>query len=198
MTSQQQGPRVLVVDDQPEIRSFMSDALGVFGYQVGVVGDADEAFALVGRTHFDLVMSDLRLPGLTGWDFAARLRSLAPALPLIVMTGSAPDDDELRRVRDAGIAVLHKPVGLPQLQSALSEALGKQCMTGQTTIVAFREVNTPTAWCVEVLVGGVVAGHIYRGEGEYRYFEGPLNDVTWSFADLDLERLKARIRATVE
>jgi CheY-like chemotaxis protein len=127
MTSQQPGPRVLIVDDEPEIRSFMSDALEVFGYQVGVVGNADEAFALVVQTRFDLVMSDLRLPGLRGWAFAARLRSLAPALPLIVMTGSAPDDTELRRVREAGIAVLHKPVGLRQLETALGEALGKPC-----------------------------------------------------------------------
>ena len=127
MTSQQPGPHVLIVDDEPEIRSFMSDALGVFGYRVGVVGDADAAFALVVRTRFDLVMSDFRLPGLTGWDFAARLRSLAPTLPLIVMTGSAPDDAELRRVREAGIAVLHKPVGLRQLETALTAALGKPC-----------------------------------------------------------------------
>ena len=71
-------------------------------------------------------------------------------------------------------------------------------VTSQTAVIAFRELNNPDAWCVEVLVEGVVAGHIYRGEGAYRYFEGPLNDVTWSFADVDLERLQARIRATVE
>jgi len=126
MTSQQPA-RILIVDDEPEIRSFMSDALGVFGYHVGAAGDADEAFILVARTRFDLVMSDLRLPGLRGCDFAAKLRSIDPVLPLIMLTGSAPDDEDLRRVREAGIAVLHKPVQLPQLQTALSEALAKRC-----------------------------------------------------------------------
>ncbi len=121
MTSRQ---RILIVDDEPEIRSFMSDALDVFGYQVGAASNADEAFALIARTRFDLVMSDLRLPGLRGWDFAARLRSIDPVLPLIMLTGSAPDDDDLNRVREAGIAVLHKPVPLPQLETALTEALG--------------------------------------------------------------------------
>jgi len=122
MTSKQ--PRILIVDDEPEIRSFMSDALDVFGYQVGAAGNAEEAFALIARTRFDLVMSDLRLPGLRGWDFAARLRSIDPVLPLIMLTGSAPDDDDLCRVREAGIAVLHKPVPLPQLETALTAALG--------------------------------------------------------------------------
>src|SRR5947208_7566606 len=121
MTSKQ--PRILIVDDQPEIRSFLSDALDVFGYQVGAAGNADEAFALIARTRFDLVMSDLRLPGLRGLDFAAKLRSIDPVLPLIMLTGSAPDDDDLCRVREAGIAVLHKPVPLPQLETALAEAL---------------------------------------------------------------------------
>jgi len=79
MTSKQ--PRILIVDDEPEIRSFMSDALDVFGYQVGAASNADEAFALIARTRFDLVMSDLRLPGLRGLDFAARLRSIDPVLP---------------------------------------------------------------------------------------------------------------------
>jgi hypothetical protein len=64
-------------------------------------------------------------------------------------------------------------------------------------IVGFREVNSPDAWRMEVVIDGVVWGHIYRGGGTYRYFEGPRNDVTWSFADLDLERLETRIRATV-
>ena len=123
MTSRQSAPRVLIVDDEPEIRAFMSDALDIFGYQVGAAGDADEAFALVSRDRFDLVMSDLRLPGLKGWDFVTRLRSLDPVMRLIMLTGSAPEDDDLKRVRAAGIPVLHKPVQLPQLQTALSAAL---------------------------------------------------------------------------
>ena len=70
-------------------------------------------------------------------------------------------------------------------------------MTLQAAIVGFREVNSPDAWRIEIVVGGVVWGHIYRGGGTYRYFEGPRNDITWSFADPDLERLEARIRAMV-
>ena len=70
-------------------------------------------------------------------------------------------------------------------------------MTPQLAIVGFREVDNPDAWRVEVVVDGVVSGHVYRAGGAYRYFEGPRNDVTWSFADLDLARLEARIRATV-
>jgi CheY-like chemotaxis protein len=123
MMARPAAPRVLIVDDEPEIRALMTDALDLFGYQVGAAGDADEAFMLVARNRFDVVMSDLRLPGLTGWDLVTKLRSLDPVMRLIMLTGSAPDDDDLQRVRAAGIRVLHKPVQLPQLQLALTEAL---------------------------------------------------------------------------
>src|SRR5256885_3127339 len=49
-------------------------------------------------------------------------------------------------------------------------------MTPQIAIVGFRELDNPDAWRVEVVVDGVVSGHIYRGGGAYRYFEGPRND----------------------
>ncbi|HEY3097345.1 MAG TPA: hypothetical protein VGL14_00450 [Methylomirabilota bacterium] len=69
-----------------------------------------------------------------------------------------------------------------------------------TASVTFREVDRPGAWRTDVVVDGVVCGHIDRAGGTYRYFEdfeGASNEVIWSFADLDLERLEARIRATV-
>jgi CheY-like chemotaxis protein len=123
MTSAPPGTRILIVDDEPQIRSFMADALGLFGYDVGAAADSDEAFALMSRTRFDLVVSDLRLPGLRGCDFAERVRRIDPTLPVIMLTGSSPDDAELRRVREAGIAVLLKPIQLPQLQTAVGQAL---------------------------------------------------------------------------
>jgi DNA-binding response OmpR family regulator len=123
MISSAAAPRVLIVDDEPEIRSFVSDALGLFGYDVSAAADADQAFGLAARTRFDLVVSDLRLPGLRGWDLVAKLRSIDPVVPLVMLTGSGPEDEELRRVREFGITVLHKPVQLPQLQAALTKAM---------------------------------------------------------------------------
>src|SRR5204862_5997587 len=123
MTSSQRMARILVVDDEPPVRAFVTDALAVFGYEVSAAGNADEAFAAAARTRFDLVLSDLRLPGLHGWDFVVKLRAIDSTLPVIMLTGSGPEDDELRRVREAGIAVLHKPVQLAQLQTALGQAL---------------------------------------------------------------------------
>jgi hypothetical protein len=66
-----------------------------------------------------------------------------------------------------------------------------------SAIVAFRNGAGANGWRLDVVIDGSVLGHIDNGSGAYRYFEGPQNDITWSFAELELERLKARIRATV-
>jgi len=63
--------------------------------------------------------------------------------------------------------------------------------------VAFRDVAGASSWRLDVVIEGSVSGHIDDGDGVYRYFEGSQNDITWSFAERDLERLKARIRTTV-
>jgi hypothetical protein len=70
----------------------------------------------------------------------------------------------------------------------------------QNAVLTFREVTSAKPWRVDVVLDGVLCGHIDHAGGTYRYFEdfeGAYNDVIWSFADLDLERLEARIRATV-
>jgi len=70
-------------------------------------------------------------------------------------------------------------------------------MNTDSAVVEFREAGGGNVWEIEVIVDGLVSGHIYDGNGTYRYFEGPHNDITWSFAEPDLERLKTRIRTTV-
>jgi hypothetical protein len=64
--------------------------------------------------------------------------------------------------------------------------------------VDFCEIENFGTWRIDVVVDGVVCGHIDRGDGVYRYFEGPLNDVTWSFAEPNLDRLEIYIQATIE
>jgi hypothetical protein len=66
-----------------------------------------------------------------------------------------------------------------------------------SAIVAFRNGAGANGWRLDVVIDGSVLGHIDNGNGAYRYFEGPQNDIIWSFSEGNLERLKARIRATL-
>jgi CheY-like chemotaxis protein len=125
LSVEQPAHRILVVDDTPEVRAFVSEALRALGYEVHTASGANEALALTARSSFNLVLCDLRLPGVRGLELVERLRRLDPDRAVIILTGVSSDDPDVRRLREGGIAVLHKPVQLAQLQTTVAEALRK-------------------------------------------------------------------------
>jgi DNA-binding response OmpR family regulator len=79
--------RVLVVDDEPEILTAIGDLLRHDGHHPTLCGDPEEAASLVERTPFDLVITDLGMPGLSGWDVARLVKMRAPATAVAMITG---------------------------------------------------------------------------------------------------------------
>jgi signal transduction histidine kinase/ActR/RegA family two-component response regulator len=115
------GLRVLVVDDEASIRSFLDAALTRLGHRPALVADVPAALELFGRERFDLVLTDLGLPGASGEELARELRRRSPATPVVLLTGWA---DQLRAEGGSleGVSrVLAKPVTLPTLAATLDE-----------------------------------------------------------------------------
>jgi len=119
------GEAVLVVDDEELIATMIQQTLIRIGYAAEFATDPAAALALV-RTdpqHFQLVLSDQTMPGLTGLVLATRLREIRPDLPVILMTGFSasltPERLELAGVRQ----VLFKPLTVQMLGTALRAAL---------------------------------------------------------------------------
>ncbi len=84
-------PTVLVVDDDPAVCRAVTKLLGRQGYRVLHALSADEGLRLLdGALHFDLVLSDQVMPGMTGTEFLDRVRSRWPAMPSVLMSGVAP------------------------------------------------------------------------------------------------------------
>jgi CheY-like chemotaxis protein/anti-sigma regulatory factor (Ser/Thr protein kinase) len=79
--------RVLVIDDEPEILTAVADLLRHDGHHATLCGDPEEATALVERHPFDLVITDLGMPGLSGWDVARLVKLKAPTVAVAMITG---------------------------------------------------------------------------------------------------------------
>ena len=96
----------------------------VFGYDVTTAAHGQEALELFLREPHDLVLTDLMMPGMSGWELAAHLRAADPRLPVVILTGFGANLEEEARHR--GIVLMHKPVRLESLAATLGQALGSR------------------------------------------------------------------------
>jgi CheY-like chemotaxis protein len=114
--------RVLVIENDPNLREIVSELLASFGYDCQTVADGRSGLVRVGEGGWDLVLTDLTLPELSGWEVVDAIRQQAPTLPIVLMTGLS-DPAVLRRARDCRMGVLAKPFYVQTLKAALVEAL---------------------------------------------------------------------------
>jgi heterodisulfide reductase subunit A2 len=86
---QQQAARILVVDDEAAIRLTMDILLRRHGYTVTTAESGEEALALIEQQPFDLLLLDLKMPGLSGLEVAERAQKMQPAAAILILTGSS-------------------------------------------------------------------------------------------------------------
>jgi DNA-binding response OmpR family regulator len=120
--------RILLVDDHREITRMLRTALETLGrgYTIVDVPSGEEAVLEIGRGGFDLLIADVRLPGISGLDVAKRLRRANPKAPIVIITGqpSIPEEVEAQRLGVAGYFA--KPLRLDEFMTAVLNALGEK------------------------------------------------------------------------
>ena len=123
--------RVLVVDDEPHILHYMRATLEAWGHIPVVASDGAEALAVAADDNFDLVISDLRMPRLSGREFYEELARRRPELAarLVFSTGDTVRGDTLAFLESLDRPYLHKPFSLAELRSLLGRWLGKAAPT---------------------------------------------------------------------
>lgn len=124
--------RILIVEDDPGVRSFLDDVLSDEGYCVETAADGRVAMEMVDRALPDLLITDLLLPGLTGWSVLARVRRQAPNLPILVISGAMKDAPLDTDSLPMHTAFLSKPVLLGQLLTAVEQLLAVNVSTPDT------------------------------------------------------------------
>ena len=122
---------ILIADDEPNILSGLKLAFEDEGYSVLTAKDGKEAWALAGKNLVDLVITDLRMPGMDGNELLKRLAAAYPALPVIVLTGHGTVENAVEALHGGAVDFFTKPVDLDKLLLVVKKTLEVSSLSEQ-------------------------------------------------------------------
>ena len=106
---------ILVVDDEPLVREVMSSILSIHGHNVVLASDGGETISLLQQRRFDIVFTDLTMPGVSGWEVVTYVKRFGGDIPVVVVTGWAAGIDEAEVERRGANGIVHKPFDMDEL-----------------------------------------------------------------------------------
>ena len=118
-------PRVLVVDDEASIRDLLAKTLALAEYDVDVAPDGRSALERMRMYPYDLLIADLKMPGMDGLTVIREAKRYKADLPVIIITGFSTESSAIEAVNLGVAGYLTKPFRVPQVLAAAAKALGE-------------------------------------------------------------------------
>jgi excisionase family DNA binding protein len=118
-------PRILVVDDEASIRDLLSKTLALAEYDVDVAPDGRSALDRMRVYPYDLLIADLKMPGMDGLSVIREAKRYKSDLPVIIITGFSTESSAIEAVNLGVAGSLTKPFRVPQVLAAAAKALGE-------------------------------------------------------------------------
>ncbi len=142
--------RIFVFDDDADSLASVVAALRRDGFDVHPFGDPREGLARLAAEGGDVVLTDLRMPGLTGMDVIRRVAEENPGVPVVVLTAFGTVESAVEAVRAGASDYLMKPVGIPQLRAAVFKAVKERAMRQE---IAHLREEVDRKYGIEGIVG---------------------------------------------
>ena len=116
-------PRILVVDDEARIREGCQLVLSDLGYEVAIAPDGEQGLRMIEEQHFDIILLDLMMPTISGFDVLARVRDIHPDTVVIVITGYATIEHSIEAMKKGAFDFIPKPFDPEQLRAVVAKAI---------------------------------------------------------------------------
>ena len=117
--------KILVVDDSPQISKALSDLLSTSGYLVRTAPSAERALQILESATFDLIITDLKMTGMSGIDLARQVLQKTPDLPVVILTGFGDMDSVIDALRLGVADYLKKPFSIDEVTSVVEREIAK-------------------------------------------------------------------------
>lgn len=119
-------PDILVIDDEMEICGFLKDVLTTEGYVVATATDPKEGLRIVEQSRPDLVLLDLKMPGMSGIDVLRRIKKIDEGMAVIIITGFGSMDTARAAMRLDAFDYITKPFDLSHVKAVVKDALARK------------------------------------------------------------------------
>jgi len=128
--------KVLVVDDDPVVGKSFDRVLSGKGYAVISACNGQEALQKLDAEDYDVVFTDIKMPGMSGLEMAERVKARRPWLPVVIVTGYGSPDNEARAEAAGVSAFLRKPLSPEMIEGSAEKALSEKDATAQSASTA--------------------------------------------------------------
>jgi DNA-binding response OmpR family regulator len=115
--------RILIVDDDPDIHQLLAEALQASNRHIDSAADGLQGLARVQAAPYDLVITDVTMPGLSGLELLEQIHKIRPATRVVVMTVASTPEDVIRALREQAFTYLSKPFTIPEVSHLVDTAL---------------------------------------------------------------------------
>ncbi len=116
---------VLIVDDSDDLTNVISDFLGMFDYRVFKAGDGVEALEIIDTETMDIVVTDIHMPRMDGYQLTAEICEKYPDLPVVLITGFSVDEARKMAFDKGAKAFVAKPFHLKELKEVIDSIVGR-------------------------------------------------------------------------
>ena len=140
--------RILVVDDEKSIRITLREFLRAEQYQVETAESAEDAMKILSRKNFDIVLTDVIMPRVTGIELLKSIKEIAPEVEVLIMTGEPTVETASDAVREGALDYLSKPIRKAQLLKTVAVLAASGCWQPVRPLMSTIPWRSAVVWLV--------------------------------------------------
>ena len=132
--------KILVIDDERSIRSTLKDILEYEKYEVDLAEDGQQGIELIRKNDYDIVLCDIKMPGMDGIEVLEKIQILAPDIPVVMISGHGNIDSAVESIKKGAFDYIEKPLDLNRLLITIRNATDKSNLITETKVLK-KKVN---------------------------------------------------------